>query len=448
MMINKFTLKPIALTLGLTIPAFSFAAGFQINEDSPRLQGQAMAGSASSVNDVTAIFNNPALLGTIQQDQAYFGGSYIDPRVSMNNAAAVHTIVIPGGRVPIIIPNQVTGASSQGNVTKAAFVPNLFAAYRINDKWHAGLAVTAPWGLETSYDADTVVRYMAQDTALQTVNINPELSFSPNSLLSFGIGLQAQQASAHFSQFNSTGVQPTSLSGGAWGYGYDLGVLFSPRDTTHIGLSYRSQINYTLKGNGEQYLIPGSAAGEPFNPLYPFNSNTSVAASLNTPAVLNLSVTQTLNDRWTVSATEQLTYWSSLNQINISMPDAYVKDTVIPLDWKNSWMSSIGAQYALNAKWDLRGGLAYDQTPTQSAYRDARIPDTDRYWATAGASYHINDRFTVDGAYEHIFMNNQNINLTQNNGTPVNGLSPEQNTVQANYSGSTDIVAIGINWLF
>ncbi|QGP49469.1 hypothetical protein PsalN5692_00908 [Piscirickettsia salmonis] len=42
-----------------------YAAGFQINEMSPKLQGSALAGAASSWGDVDAMYLNPASLGGV-----------------------------------------------------------------------------------------------------------------------------------------------------------------------------------------------------------------------------------------------------------------------------------------------------------------------------------------------------------------------------------------------
>ncbi|MDZ7579633.1 MAG: outer membrane protein transport protein [Deltaproteobacteria bacterium] len=49
-----------------------------------------------------------------------------------------------------------------------------------------------------------------------------------------------------------------------------------------------------------------------------------------------------------------------------------------PQNWSNTYRYSLGVNYHLNDKTTLRGGLAFDETPTSDAYRTARIPDEDR----------------------------------------------------------------------
>ena len=451
----------LAATLGLT-PIITLAAGFQINENSPQLQGQATAGSASDRDEVSAIFDNPALLATLTSNQFYLGTSFIAPHINVKNAVASHDAVGPG--IPFTptpspaVYTPVSGATGQLNVANSAYVPNLYSAYRLNPQWVAGLAITAPWGLETVYDGDSVLRYMSQDTYLRAINIAPELAFSLNPHWQFGFGVQLQQVSARFSNYDgdaAIGVadQATTLKGSNWGYGYTLGALFSPDDKTDIGLSYRSQINYTLKGTGEQYTTSGPILPNP--PLFPgeglYNSSTSVAAAMNTPAVANFSISRKLTQQWSVYNTEQMTFWNSLSQISVDMPSAYVKQTTIKLNWKNSMLWALGTQYAYNPQWQFRTGVAFDQTPTNNQDRDARIPDTNRVWGTVGATYQVNKRLRIDGAYEHIFMSPQSINTTQvvsqQQWSPVKQAG-EYNIVQADYTGSADVFALGLNWLF
>ena len=46
----------------------------------------------------------------------------------------------------------------------------------LGDRVRAGLGITAPFGLRTSYPDEWVGRYHAVDSELRTVNINPALA--------------------------------------------------------------------------------------------------------------------------------------------------------------------------------------------------------------------------------------------------------------------------------
>ena len=47
----------------------------------------------------------------------------------------------------------------------------------------------------------------------------------------------------------------------------------------------------------------------------------------------------------------------------------------IPYNWRNTWRIGAGANYKLNEAWMMKGGIAYDQTPTNNTDRGVRLPD-------------------------------------------------------------------------
>ncbi|MDV7402092.1 outer membrane protein transport protein, partial [Arthrospira platensis SPKY1] len=100
--------------------------------------------------------------------------------------------------------------------------------------------------------------------------INPAISYQASDTISLGLGVSAQKIDATLSNaFNASGALCATLGaalcapGGAlsnlegqaevtaddWGFGYNLGVIFSPSPRTRVGLSYRSSIEYTVSGN-------------------------------------------------------------------------------------------------------------------------------------------------------------------------------------------------------
>jgi long-chain fatty acid transport protein len=66
--------------------------------------------------------------------------------------------------------------------------------------------------------------------------------------------------------------------------------------------------------------------------------------------------------------------------------------SVTPENWSDSYRYSVGANYHLNDKLTLRGGVAFDETPVSDAFRTARIPDEDRTWLAFGAQYRLSPK--------------------------------------------------------
>ena len=223
--------------------------------------------------------------------------------------------------------------------------------------------------------------------------------------------------------------------------------MFEPDQLTRLGVGFRSQVSNQVSGNGQQFTSPGGVVPAP-NANFLFNAQTSVGAAIKTPAILTLSAARDIND-WTVKATAQVNFWDSFNHLSIDMPQAFGVNSTIQTQWSNAWFAALGADYRLRQSWVLRAGVAYDQTPTNNTYRDARIPDSDRYWLTLGATYMATKHFSIDGAYAHIFTPNQTINLAQASGNSATSTLPlEVNTVTANYRGSIDIVALALRYSF
>jgi long-chain fatty acid transport protein len=79
--------------------------------------------------------------------------------------------------------------------------------------------------------------------------------------------------------------------------------------------------------------------------------------------------------------------------------------------WKDTWTIAVGADYYCNENWTFRVGTAFDQSPARNAdNRSNRIPDSDRYWVSAGLSYSA-DNWQVDAGVAHLFMKKADIKI-------------------------------------
>jgi long-chain fatty acid transport protein len=450
-------LAPSLLVLQMMLTAPAFAAGYQINELSPSLQGDATAGAAAADNDVTALFTNPATLSTLIQNQLYLGGSEIFPHIKMSGASAIHTVNIPG--IPdSSITAPVAGETSQSSISKSAFVPDGYFGWRLSPRMVAGVAITAPWGLMTSYDNNSVLRYAADNSSVDTINITPAVSWDVTDKFSVGLGVQVQYMSATFSNFDGpyTGTaldallaanNATYVNGSSWGAGYTVGGLFKLDDKTRFGLGYRSQVFEGLSGNGRQFTSPGGVVPAPSQDFL-FNAGSKAYAGVMTPGVLTLSAARDIGN-FTIKVSAQDNFWTSFRQLSIYMPNAFATNSTIQLHWRDAWLGALGADYRITPAWTVRSGVAYDETPTLNGYRDPRIPDSDRVWLTFGASYHYDKHISFDAAYEHIFIQNQTVNVTQALGSSSNSTVPlEVNQVQASYKGSADVVGVAARYSF
>ena len=63
---------------------------------------------------------------------------------------------------------------------------------------------------------------------------------------------------------------------------------------------------------------------------------------------------------------------------------------------------SVGAEYKLSDTLTLRGGYAYDETPTTFATRTPRLPDEDRRWYSLGLTWDMSDKIELNAGYARI----------------------------------------------
>ncbi len=450
-------------------PMLAFATAFQNDNLSPVLEGQAMAGSASDVGDLSAIFYNPALMSTIPGYQIYVGGAYTFSGINMTNASATHGFATGtnGAGTRSVFPTfePVSGTTSQNNVVGSNLQPSIYFVMPLYEHLTYGMALTSPWDLNANYDASSALRDVAQQTTIQAYNISALFSYQLNNQFSFGAGLQAQSMYAAFSNFDpqilvapqTLPTQASNYQGTDWGVGYVLGALYSPDNDTHIGVSYRSQIDYNLTGSGTQYLNAGSVASPTQCDFVSAGNNcaTSVGINMNTPAVLNVSLSRALAPQWMAHFTFATTFWSSLKTIDFSLPNAYINNIHLDTNFQNSEQYLMGVDYFLNSHLTLRAGTGYETSPFTSNMQYLGIPLNNDVPLSAGLSYHINNRLNIDLAYIHRFYLNNTMNSSQYSGSASSSspyiapLSPvEFNSAAADYAGGTDTVGLGVSYKF
>ena len=432
------------LKLALTIAFFgttglASASGYALIDQNASGSGNAFAGAAAIAEDASTIFFNPAGMSYLPNSQFVAAGQAIKPTASFNNNDS-KTIG------PLGTPVSMRGGNG-GDPGSWAFLPNFYYAKAVTDSIHLGLGVNSPFGLETQYDNGWAGRYQALKSQLQTININPSVSFKANDRLSLGAGINIQYADTTLSNALDVGaicygkVNPAtcgamgltpqnsdgnvSINGNDWGVGYNLGVIFRPIESTRIGIAYRSRISYTLRGNATFSNIATPLAG-----AFP---NSVVTANFVVPDSVSSSLVHQLNNQWDILADATWTHWSLFKQLKVVETSGVVLNNQ-PENWQDTMRYSIGASYRYTEKLKFRVGSAYDQTPVKDAYRTARIPDNNRIWMSVGANYKLSSSNSFDAGYTHIFINNASINQ--------GAVGTVTGQLQGSYNSSIDVISV------
>jgi len=407
------TVLAVGVAAALAFAGQAHAAGFQLKENSVKSQGSAFAGTAAKTGDSSVVTNNPAVMTQFSGTTVQADLTVIDLNYEFQGSGTD------------ALGRPLTG-SNGGNAGDVTPIPALSVVHKLDNGVALGAMVSAPFGLKTEYDAGWVGRYAAQTSDVKIVDLTLSGAIDITDRFSVGIGVIASRADVTLSKavdFGALlagsgvpGFLPQSADGLAEikgddnGFGYILGANLRPTDALSIGVSYRSEIDYELTGTAD-WTVPSNAAAV-FGQVRPgLFLDGGAFAELTTPSILNVGAAWQVTDALMLSATYARTDWSSLREVRIQFdnPDP---DSVEPFEWKDSYFAALGAEFKLNDSWKLRGGVAYDETPTSLEHRTPRLPDANRIFYSVGATWALSDAFDVNFAYTRIEPRDPKIDTT------------------------------------
>jgi long-chain fatty acid transport protein len=463
----------------------AFASGFALQEQSGSGLGNAFAGGAASAEDASTIYFNPAGMSRMPGIQAALAASLICPSDKFSDSGSQPAALQPLG-------------GNGGDAGTCAVTPALYLAVPINNQWAFGIGVNVPFGLKTEYDSDWLGRFQAVESKVETINVNPALSWKFSDMFTVGAGAnwqrlnkatltqqvnyagsiaQAAQTLAAAGLIPPSTVPPivaaytgsetfADVSGNDSAWGWNIGLLIEPDKQTRIGVAYRSYIKYTIQGSVNFTNPPVPALPTPLVPVAntlanivnttictgvtpvavpptpPTNGSCSqnISLALKVPETANVSFFKQIDPQWDVMADLQYTGWSSVPQLQIVRSTGMVLSTT-PENWRNTWRGAIGANYHYSNEWMFRGGIAYDQTPVNNTDRTPRLPDNNRTWFSVGAQYKFNPQTWIDFGYTFIYIPNSSINQNE-------GSTAQYGLINGNYHNNVNLAAIQLTYTF
>lgn len=244
------------------IPAVAGASGFALLEQSASRLGTAFAGTAVAADDATTVFFNPAGMTSLREPEVVVSASGIEITSEFRNG---------------------------GDAGDWNFVPAAYFVLPVGDDLAFDIGVNAPFGLKLIYDDGWIGRFQALHNEIKTLNVNPSVAWRIGERISLGAGIDYQRLDAeltndvNYSAVIAQGVQQLVATGqlspatgaaviaanagrsglarvrgddDAWGF--NIGALFELSDSTRLGVSYRSSIDYTVGGSISLAAPPGA----------------------------------------------------------------------------------------------------------------------------------------------------------------------------------------------
>lgn len=422
---KKVMLKT-TLSLAVTMASTQiFAAGFAINEHSISGMGTGYAGRSSSADDASTVYGNPAGMSRLTREQVTGGVAFLDAKTDISDASSS--------------PN---GGSNKGDMVPFTSVPMGFYVKPIDEHWAFGLGVYVPFGLITDYEKGFGGRYFGSKSKVQVITFQPTVSYKFNDVVSIGFGPTINRIDGTLeSNLSITQAAPdgkVKIKGDDTALGYNIGVLVQATDTTRLGLTYHSKVDYKLEGNTKvNYSVLG-AVGLGAQQKY------DASLKITTPESVDFSVTQAINDRWNVYAGSTWTRWSQLKKITVEnsgvqpLLAGQFGEITEEQNWHDSWAYAVGTSYQLNKEWVLRTGLTFDQSPTNNVDRSPRIPTGDRTIFSIGAGWSPTEDLTIDVAYSYLKEESVKVHNQNNRGQ----------TYDAKYENSANGFGVGATYRF
>ncbi|MEM7268860.1 MAG: outer membrane protein transport protein [Pseudomonadota bacterium] len=380
------------------------AGGFALRERSANAQGASFAGSTAAANDVTYMLFNPAALRSVESIEA-------------------------GGAFSLILPDitgtaQVNGQDARPGVV--GLVPASAFGYRVNEDLVIGIGAYSPFGLTTDYDENFIGAFDGIHSELISLAVSPTIAYDVTDSITIGASGQIiyndPQLTGATGINTVTGeIQETKLDATEWEWSAAFGVLIDVTDDTTIGATLHSGYDITTGGT-----------------LRSFAGNTPIElqgdASINLPATISAGFKHRFNDEWSIMGEVEFARWSEFDEIRVDVAALAPNNDIGEVtNYKDSWFFALGAEYKWSDELTLRGGVAYDQTPTQLNGRSIRIPDADRIWASVGLTYQLSESMKLDAGYSLIFFMDEQARL-------LNG--PAAGTL-IDYEGQTHILSVG-----
>jgi len=442
---TRISTLALAVASASLFSSTALASGFKLNEQSASGVGTAYAGRAAVVEDASTVYYNPAGMSKLTRPEISVGGAYINIDAEFSNGERIN----PAGTSS----KYETGVYDHGgSLIPASSIPFVYYAHPINEKFALGFGIFVPFGAHTEYSDTALSGGFAGETKLTTIDFQPAFSYKINDTLAIGGGLDIVYAKGTLSKqldlipYVPAGVghplesvlnkdeykgyeNTFSVEGDDVGFGWNLGLMWDITPETTLGVTYRSQVKFTLEGDAEfvhqngkdgsgvkvfsQDLLVANPASGGIMTISEVPKQ-SAKVPLTGPQNATISLAHRFTDKFQLQGGITWTDWSSFKYFDVigtesgviseltGLGDNYIGHIVEK--WSDSYAYAIGGTYTLNNQWLFRAGFAYDEAPVNKNHRTARVPDNDRKWLTAGARYTVNQDMSFDLGLAYLIM--------------------------------------------
>jgi long-chain fatty acid transport protein len=380
---KRFSKLCVILGLMLGLSCGLYPNGFNLNSNGTKAitMGGAFIGLA---DDYSAVFWNPAGLTQMKQTTLSFFGTDIIPSVS-------YQFTIPG------VFSIDTKAESKHYISGSIgfFKP-------LSEKLVVGIYGYVPTGLGVTWKGDELAALTGGvsrewDTYVGIITVSPVIAFKLSEKFSLGAALNINYGFAQLKRpvpgAPALGQYSEDTDGIA--FGGTIGMLVKPSEKFSFGMTFRTPLKVTLKGDA---TISGA-------PLLGLPATDDAEREVTFPMWMGAGIAVKPTDKLTITADAQYTNWKVMDIIPMeftnSLWKAYFEDgSQLALDWKNCVQLRFGLEYKTSEKFAIRAGYYYDPNPSPKNTRTILLPEMTFNFVTFGIGYHT-EKVTIDLGFEY-----------------------------------------------
>jgi long-chain fatty acid transport protein len=279
-----------------------------------------------------------------------------------------------------------------------------------------GIGIFSPFGLGTKWGKKGVVKFLATESKMETIVINPTVAWQVLPQLSVGVGVDYMYSKARLkkkvdqSSFGA-GDGESMLDGDGDGWGFNIGALLTPFEKLSLGLAYRSGIKVDYDGSSTFEDI--APALQPFFGGPGFKTDAST--SIDFPEVLSAGIAYSPIETLTIGLDIEWTFWSSYDTLVIDLedeiPPAGFVDVTEPKNWKDVEAIKVGVEYLATERFSVRAGYVYDNSPAPDDTLHPRLPDSDQQNISLGLGFR-GEKLDIDVVYIAAFYEDRKVDNT------------------------------------
>lgn len=348
------------LALSVVASSVVMAGGYKIPEQSLNSMALGAAYVAHTMGADTAYYN-PANMAFMDESKSYVEGGITLAHLPSN--------------VFTSLP-EYSGESEVENILIPYF--HYIAPAIGNFKW--GVSLTVPGGLTKRWETP-FQKAFAEEFTLKVLELNPSISYKVMDNFSIGGGLRFIYSEGVVK--NDSASVTTDMEGDTVGFGYNLAMSYKPISDINLAVTYRSNID--LKEEGTAALSVGGV------PVY--DGDASVKVPL--PAALNVAISKTWQDKFTLELVYERTYWSQYETLKfegVPLPET-------DKNWEDSNTFRLGATIKMDNKITAMMGFAIDETPVPENTVWFELPDSDAKIFSMGFRYQQTEDISWGAAF-------------------------------------------------